>query len=244
MKNGLPYYKAYPADFLRGTVGMGLEEKGAYRILLDLIYQQGGELADDPHYISGNLGCSVRKWKTIREKLISRGKIVAENGIISNFRARKELEKLSEYQDNQAENRRGSSKNNNLKKPACVYNQISDIKKKDIPPVSPPSGDKPQKRKHRLPDDFVLTLGMAQTAERHGMARNDVAREFEAFRAHHGGKGNLMVDWEKAWVTWCCNSKRFNGGGRGPPKKNPFVSRTTQAIAGTLEFYRNEGKDR
>lgn len=118
--NGLPYYKAYPADFLEGTIGMGLEVKGAYRILLDLIYQQGGQLQDDPHYIAGNLGCGIRKWKIIREELISRGKISAENGIISNLRACKELEKLSKYQDSQAGIRRGCKKNKGLQKPARV----------------------------------------------------------------------------------------------------------------------------
>lgn len=73
--NGLPYYKAYPRDFIEGTIGMPLELKGAYRVLLDLIYMQSGDLPDDPHYISGQLGCSVRKWKSIRERLIEAGKI-------------------------------------------------------------------------------------------------------------------------------------------------------------------------
>ncbi|MFK5283859.1 DUF1376 domain-containing protein, partial [Lacticaseibacillus paracasei] len=55
--NGLPYYKAYPRDFIEGTIGMPFELKGAYRLLLDLIYMQGGRLPDDAKYISGLLGC-------------------------------------------------------------------------------------------------------------------------------------------------------------------------------------------
>lgn len=73
--NGLPYYKAYPRDFLEGTIGMSFEVKGAYRLILDLIYMQGGKLPDDARYISGNLGCSVRKWNAIRAELIERGKL-------------------------------------------------------------------------------------------------------------------------------------------------------------------------
>lgn len=102
---------------------MPLELKGAYRVLLDLIYMQGGDLPDDPHYISGQLGCSVRKWKSIRESLLERGKIQAENGLISQKRARKELEISRKYQETQSENRRGFSKNNDLSKPPSNHTE-------------------------------------------------------------------------------------------------------------------------
>ena len=56
--NGLPYYKAYPRDFIEGTVGMSFELKAAYRLVLDLVYMQGGDLPDNSRYIAGLLGCS------------------------------------------------------------------------------------------------------------------------------------------------------------------------------------------
>jgi uncharacterized protein YdaU (DUF1376 family) len=112
--SSLPYYKRYTKDFLEGTVGMNGELKGAYSVLLDLIYIQSGKLPDDPHYISGNLGYSVRKWNSIKKELISRGKIFCDNGIISNKRADKEQIILSKYRDNQAEKGAVSNKNNNL----------------------------------------------------------------------------------------------------------------------------------
>ncbi len=117
MSNALPYYKRFPRDLLEGTAGMPFEEKAAYALLLDLIYLHNGRLADDPRFIGGLLGLSVRKWKTIRAALIERGKIIAQDGIISNFRADKELEIQRSYQDKQAEKARGSSKNNDLEKP-------------------------------------------------------------------------------------------------------------------------------
>ncbi len=120
--NGLPYYKRYPRDFLEGTVGLTLEEKGAYAILLDLIYLRGGRLPDDSRWIAGHLGCSVRKWNSIRERLLKTGKITVDksvdNGVdnfmISNFRADFELETTRKFQQKQRENRRGSKKNNGL----------------------------------------------------------------------------------------------------------------------------------
>lgn len=113
-KNVLPYYKAYPRDFIEGTIGMSLELKGAYRVLLDLIYMQAGHLRDDARYISGLLGCSVRKWETIRVQLICAGKIQIENGKITNSRARLELESTLTQQKLNAENGAKAHKNKDL----------------------------------------------------------------------------------------------------------------------------------
>lgn len=113
--NGLPYYKRYPRDFIEGTQGMPFELKGAYSLLLDLIYIQSGHLPDDPRYIAGLLGVSVRKWKGIREALIDAGKLAVTGGCLTNYRALIELESLSKFQDKQSQNRSRPNKNNNLK---------------------------------------------------------------------------------------------------------------------------------
>jgi len=116
--NALPYYPRYPRDFFEGTAGMSLEEKGAYGLVLDLIYMMGARgLPDDPQYIAGQLGTSVRKWNSLRKSLIERGKLYPDNGIISNKRADKVKIKQRTYQDNQAENASGSNKNKGLEKP-------------------------------------------------------------------------------------------------------------------------------
>lgn len=121
--NGLPYYKAYPRDFIEGTVGMPFDVKAAYRLLLDLIYMRAGNLPDDPRYIAGALGCSVRAWNKYRSALISAGKISIENGIISNFRADKELETLAKLQDKQRENRSRPNKNKELQSPRSDHTE-------------------------------------------------------------------------------------------------------------------------
>ncbi|GHA15268.1 hypothetical protein GCM10007989_07540 [Devosia pacifica] len=115
--NGLPYYKAYPRDFIEGTIGMPFEVKCAYRVVLDLIYMQGGNLPDDARYISGLLGCSVRKWNSIREALVSSGKLEVSGEFLTNYRAVSELETLAKVQDKQAENARGPRKIKDLEKP-------------------------------------------------------------------------------------------------------------------------------
>lgn len=112
--NGLPYYKAYPRDFFEGTIGLDFEEKAAYRLLLDLIYMHGGRLADEPRFIAGHLGCSVKKWNSLREAILARGKIVVSGGYLGNIRADKELDSLKSFQDKQRKNAGKPKKNNNI----------------------------------------------------------------------------------------------------------------------------------
>ena len=88
--NGLPYYKAYPKDFFDGTAGMDFEVKGAYRLILDMIYMHGGRLVDDPRFIAGHIGCSVRKWNGLRSAVLATGKIVLTDGYLGNYRADKD----------------------------------------------------------------------------------------------------------------------------------------------------------
>jgi uncharacterized protein YdaU (DUF1376 family) len=121
--NALPYYKAYPRDFIEGTVGMPFEVKCAYRVILDLIYLQNGNLPDDARYISGQLGCSVRMWNGIRKALIAAGKIFIREGAISNFRADNELETSRKFQEKQSENRRHPNKNNELQSPRSHHTE-------------------------------------------------------------------------------------------------------------------------
>lgn len=115
--NGLPYYKAYPRDFMEGTIGMSFELKGAYRLVLDLIYMQGGRLPDDATYICGHLGCSKRAWTGYREALLKAGKLTLADGYLTNYRAVIELEKLAKLSDVQREKRLGKSKNKTLQEP-------------------------------------------------------------------------------------------------------------------------------
>ena len=114
--NGLPYYKAYPRDFFEGTVGMPVELKGIYRLVLDLIYMQGGALIDDPRYIAGHLGAAVKTWTTARAKLIEAGKLFEVDGTLRNNRADKERIITASFLDKQRINGREPKKNRHLPK--------------------------------------------------------------------------------------------------------------------------------
>jgi len=121
--NGLPYYKRYPRDFIEGTIGLSFEIKAAYGLILDLIYMQGGKLPDDARYISGLLGCSIRKWKSLRSTLIEIGKVQVSGEFLTNYRAVSELESLAKLQHKQSENRSKPNKINGFKSPKCDHTE-------------------------------------------------------------------------------------------------------------------------
>jgi uncharacterized protein YdaU (DUF1376 family) len=85
------WYKRCGADFIHGTMMLTLEEKGAYSLCLDLIYDRGGPIPDDARWLSGVCGVSMRKWSALRDRLVSLGKLTASDGLLSNLRADFEL---------------------------------------------------------------------------------------------------------------------------------------------------------
>lgn len=99
-----PWYRRFPDNFIGGTVGLTLEEKGAYSLVLDLMYVRGGPIPDEPRYIAGVCNCSVRKWVAIRARLIEAGKVIAEDGFLMNPRAQEEIAKADEQAEKLAEN--------------------------------------------------------------------------------------------------------------------------------------------
>jgi len=125
----LPYYKRYPNDFLTATIGLSLMEKGAYSILLDLMYARDGAIPDDRKFICGVLGCTSQEWTKIKRKLEKTGKIAIvqldeddeDSRVITNKRAEKELESRRKYSEQQSENRAGSSKNKYVEKPSSNH---------------------------------------------------------------------------------------------------------------------------
>ncbi len=233
--NGLPYYKAYPRDFFEGTAGMPFELKATYRLLLDLIYMHGGKLPDDPRFIAGHIGCSVRAWNQARAKLIEAGKITADLGIISNFRADKELETLRTFQDKQRENASKPRKNNGLDKamaqPKVSHTEPDTDKKETEEPIGSSSKKARRKPELPLPEDWVPSdRNLADAAARHFSAQR-INDEADRFRNHHIAKGSRFRDWDAAWRTWLGNAERYGPRGGLAVAAFPGGSRSGHSLA-------------
>lgn len=82
MVAGRPFYHAYPADFLMATQGWDLETKGAYRLIIDVLNDRDRPVPDEPKFIAGILGCSIQRWRKLREFLLDQGKLMlTEDGM-------------------------------------------------------------------------------------------------------------------------------------------------------------------
>lgn len=223
--SNLPYYPRYPRDFFEGTAGMSFELKAAYGLVLDLIYMMGQRgLPDDPHFISGHLGMSVRKWNGLRQKLIDAGKIAVDDGIISNKRADKEKVIQSKFQDKQRENASKPRKNKDLAQPRLSHTDTDTEEKEDTSVSSKKSA--PAKKKSQLPDGWQLPKDWGDWAMEQGMDELGVRREAAQFEDHHRSKGNTMLDWRRAWQTWVRNALKWQGSRRNQqqPEKPGYTN--------------------
>lgn len=200
--NGLPYYKAYPRDFIEGTVGMPFEVKCAYRVVLDLIYMQGGNLPDDARYISGLLGCSIRKWKAIREALVSSGKLVISGEFLTNYRAVSQLETSRKLQEKNAENGSKSRENKALIETTVQLTRGIDTEPDtDTEKKETPTGVS-KKRGCRLPDDWMPDEVFGKSE---GLSAEQIAREADRFRDYwrgQPGQRGVKLDWHATWKNW------------------------------------------
>ena len=140
-----PWYRRCGADFIQGTMGLSLEEKGAYSLCLDLIYDHQGPIPDDARWLAGICGVSVRKWSAIRETLIQHNKISCFDGKLFNFRAGKELEILLETHRNLAEN--GAKGGNKTAENNTTLKENNDLAEAGLEPRT--GGEKRREEKRR-----------------------------------------------------------------------------------------------
>lgn len=90
-RNGL-FVEYCAKDFLDGTQILGPWEELAYRRICDFIYATNDSLPDNDRKLAW-MTKTGNRWKRIKETLLEAGKIRIENGLITNTRCQKTLEK-------------------------------------------------------------------------------------------------------------------------------------------------------
>lgn len=123
---------------------LSLEEKGAYSLCLDLIYDRGSPIPDDARWLSGVCGVSIRKWSAIRERLLSLGKLVVENGLLTNSRA--DLEILSSEFQARERAESGSKGGRKRVENADVTAKNNDLAQAELKPIDKIREDKNRKK--------------------------------------------------------------------------------------------------
>jgi uncharacterized protein YdaU (DUF1376 family) len=110
------FFKCNPAKFLAGIDRLSEAETAAYTRLIMLMYWTGGPLPDrcdeDTEWFASKLKISKRKWRTVRDGLLAKGRIrKSEDGFIRDDRVEDELAKRAdERAANQANGAAGGRK--------------------------------------------------------------------------------------------------------------------------------------
>ncbi len=217
-----PWYKRYPSDFIAGTLQLSCEEKGAYSVVLDLIYDRGGPIPDDARWIARVCNLSTRRWNQIRARLLELGKVTARDGVLTNKRALSQLkveekehislssagklgaEKTNERRGQPGENKDLEKKGPPGKKRHTRY-QILDTRKKENP--LPLEGD-------ILEVDFKawysayprkVAPGAARKAYRAARKKTDAATLLAGVVTYQAAKPGY-ADWKHpaTWLTGEC----------------------------------------
>lgn len=82
------HYPHEPEKFNAATAMLSAAEKGAYIILLNLMYMRGGPIDNDANRLPGTIGCTKQAYRKILDRLIYFGKIeVTSGGRLTNAKA-------------------------------------------------------------------------------------------------------------------------------------------------------------
>lgn len=211
MRRGLDWYKRDPIAFLGGIQGLTAKEIAVYTIVLDLIYQHGGDVHNDPKWIAGwvaDMGPAAVR--SAVENLVTKGKLeLTDEGHLTNNRARNEVKTAENQRETRAKlgkkggissakARRASSENKDLaeEKASTGVEAIREEKSKSNGRVSslrsetstgadaPPS--EPEKAHSEAdPANLIFTNGLA-LMERLGVKERQARPLLGKWRKHHG----------------------------------------------------------
>ncbi|CAK01363.1 MULTISPECIES: YdaU family protein [Bartonella] len=100
MSNGMPWIRFHLYDWISGTDGMTLEQRGAYMTLLVRMYDKKAPIKTDFQTLARACNCSQKKFATIVEYLMRNDKLIEIDGGLWNTRVEEELNNFSEELDN------------------------------------------------------------------------------------------------------------------------------------------------
>ena len=220
------WYKRDPVAWLHGTRKLTLEERGAYADVIELIMSHDGRLEDDDEHIAGWLRCHLRKWRTIRSRLIDAGKLYVSDGFLHNNRCDKEALSALKFIETCSKGGRNSSETRRQKQEKSTTYEEPHYSKPDevitttttnkiSPPLSPSSeGEQPPKKsrakpRFRMPADAKPSEIGRLYAIANGVRPTEVDFLWERFHSYHCGKGTMIADIEGYWRTWVLNEKKF-----------------------------------
>jgi hypothetical protein len=241
MKRGLDWYKRDPIAFLGGVQGMSARHIAVYSVVLDLIYQHGGGVHNDPKWIAGwisDMGAAAVR--TTLCELIEMGKLtLSDDGFITQERAENQIKTQGKLRENRgktgkkggeksAEKRAEANKNNDLAEPSAQTQNQPEKRRVYISPLKPPTGGEPEgfaewwaaypKRDGANPrkpalEKYALAL-------RKGASPDDMLRGLQAYAAEQKRQGKIGTPYIAQAVVFL-NQERWRDYLAKAPKADP-----------------------
>lgn len=230
-----PFIPFYTSDFLGGTGGMTAATKGVYITLLCLIYEADGPIAQRWDMLARRCGCTLPAFKRAVSDLVDDAKIEIVDGAIWSSKCGEHIAQRRERQSSAkaaAEKRWKKTKQKQGKVDAGALpaqcKPEPEIEDKSIPPLTPPQGEKPKRRKPAKPldDNWVPDLDRAsRLMEEHDLTRPEMNFCYQQMKGHAHATDRRQADWNAAFANWVRKSVR--DGEIGPNSRSRKAERTT-----------------
>lgn len=197
---------------------MSAREHAVFSVVLDLIYQHGGSVNNDPAWFAGwisDMGAAAVRATILA--LVNRGKLTLEDGQLSNNRAKNQAKTKENLSENRAKigkkggissgvSRRGDNENNDLSE--AIASPREDKIREEIKEEGKPSSKKTSRR-CRLPDGWVPSQRNVGDAHSQNFTDKEISDEARKFRDYHSAKATVFADWDAGWRTWLGNARKF-----------------------------------
>ncbi len=195
MKTGLGWYKRKPTAFLGGVQGLTAPEIAVYAVVIELIYQHGGAIHNDPKWISGwikDMGSSAAR-NTI-SALVARGKLfTTDAGEIHNKPAENELKTTENLSETRAEvGRKGGINSGKSRNESKEINAVAEANRE---------ADKIREDKRRKEEPPISPVATLPARKRALCVSSEFDGEFEKVWPHyprHVGVAKARLAWRKA----------------------------------------------
>ncbi|WP_208438710.1 YdaU family protein [Bartonella heixiaziensis] len=131
MSNGMPWIRFHLYDWISGTDGMTLEQRGVYITLLVRMYDKKAPIKTDFETLARACNCSQKKFATIVEYLIRDNKLIEIDGGLWNARVEEELKDFADKKDHISQirseaGRKGAQAKSNIKQHVNNFAEAND----------------------------------------------------------------------------------------------------------------------
>ena len=232
MSVGLDWYKREPIAYLGDVQGLPANEHAVFSVVLDLLYVHGGEINNDPKWISGWI--SDMGSASVRNALASLSNnknitLVVTEDKISQKRAKNQVKTKQKQNENAVETgREGGIKSGEIRR--------RNKENKDLAEGNPSTEIEPEKRREekrskrdtkvspkklatRLSEEWFLPQEWGEWAFKEFNLSDDAIRfeadKFKDYWLAKAGKDAAKLNWLATWRNWIRNSNHQNGGRNG-----------------------------